>query len=176
MTPTTDRRTIFYTQASNAGPGNEIHRMAIATPQRKERVNFSFSVEVDRRGEWEQIFEESWRVMKYRFYDEKMHGVDWDAIKQPVRAAAEVRRRQRGRVRPGERDDRRAERVAHRRERPVQRVRWTAPYATRLLGFELEPADGRYRISAHLPGRTRRPGVARPEGRRLRARHRRHRR
>jgi hypothetical protein len=44
-------------------------------------VNFTFTVEVDRRGEWEQIFEESWRSMKYRFYDEDMHGMDWAAIR-----------------------------------------------------------------------------------------------
>ena len=62
------------------GTGSEIWRMTIAN-QRKERVNFSFPVRVDRRGEWEQLFEESWRVMKYRFYDEKMHGRDWRAIK-----------------------------------------------------------------------------------------------
>jgi len=36
---------------------------------------------VDGRREWEQIFEECWRVMKYRFYDPKMHGFDWAAIK-----------------------------------------------------------------------------------------------
>ena len=49
--------------------------------QRKERINFTFPVRVDKRGEWEQLFEESWRVMKYRFYDPKMHGKDWDAAK-----------------------------------------------------------------------------------------------
>jgi len=27
------------------------------------------------------MFDECWRVMKYRFYDEKMHGVDWAAMK-----------------------------------------------------------------------------------------------
>ncbi len=26
------------------------------------------------------MFDECWRVMKYRFYDEKMHGRDWAAI------------------------------------------------------------------------------------------------
>ena len=38
-------------------------------------------MKVDQRAEWAQIFDESWRVMKYRFYDEKMHGRDWNAIK-----------------------------------------------------------------------------------------------
>jgi len=35
---------------------------------------------VDHKAEWEQIFDESWRQMKYFFYDPGMHGVDWDAI------------------------------------------------------------------------------------------------
>jgi tricorn protease len=38
-------------------------------------------VRVDERDEWAQMFDESWRVMKYRFYDEKMHGKDWNALK-----------------------------------------------------------------------------------------------
>ena len=41
------------------------------------RVNFTVRVEVDHRAEWKQVFHESWRVMKNRFYDSKMHGVDW---------------------------------------------------------------------------------------------------
>src|SRR5439155_12770226 len=29
-----------------------------------------------------QVFEEAWRVMRNRFYDPKMHGVDWDAARE----------------------------------------------------------------------------------------------
>ena len=47
----------------------------------QERVNFSLTVSVDKPTEWKQIFDESWRVMKYRFYDEDMHGVDWKATR-----------------------------------------------------------------------------------------------
>jgi len=36
---------------------------------------------LDRKAEWSQIFNESWRMVKYLFYDEKLHGVDWNAIK-----------------------------------------------------------------------------------------------
>ncbi len=36
---------------------------------------------IDRAAEREQVFEEAWRVMKNRFYDPKMHGVDWAAAK-----------------------------------------------------------------------------------------------
>src|SRR5262249_58241656 len=45
-----------------------------------EQVNFNFSVRVDRRDEWKQLLDESYRVMKYRYYDATMHGKDWPAI------------------------------------------------------------------------------------------------
>src|SRR5262249_60566349 len=45
-----------------------------------EAVSFALSVRVDRREEWSQILDESYRVMKYRYYDANMHGKDWTAI------------------------------------------------------------------------------------------------
>jgi tricorn protease len=45
------------------------------------RINFTARVEVDHRAERKQVFNESWRVMKHRFYDPAMHGVDWNRIK-----------------------------------------------------------------------------------------------
>ena len=111
-----------------------------------EPVNFSFNVRVDRREEWKQMLDESYRVMKYRYYDPKMHGKDWTAIYAQVQAAAQVRRHERRRVRHRQRDDRRAEHVAHGRERPVERHGRRA-YATRYLGFEIEPANGKYRVT-----------------------------
>lgn len=38
------------------------------------------TITVNPRDEWKQIFEESWRVARDFFYDENMHGVDWNAI------------------------------------------------------------------------------------------------
>jgi len=35
---------------------------------------------LDPRAEWEQIFKETWRVQREYFYDEKMHGADWNAV------------------------------------------------------------------------------------------------
>ena len=43
------------------------------------RITFSVRMEVDRPAERKQIFEEAWRTMKNRFYDAKMHGVNWAA-------------------------------------------------------------------------------------------------
>jgi tricorn protease len=76
MTPTRDRKKVFYTQDSG-----EIYQMELSGQFKKTRVAFDVTTRVDQRAEWAQIFDESWRVMKYRFYDEKMHGRDWAAIK-----------------------------------------------------------------------------------------------
>ncbi len=45
------------------------------------RINFSVRLEVDQAAERQQVFGEAWRVMKNRFYDPKMHGVDWAAAR-----------------------------------------------------------------------------------------------
>ncbi|MBI5359012.1 MAG: PD40 domain-containing protein [Planctomycetes bacterium] len=39
-------------------------------------------VEISREQEYAQIFEEAWLNMKNGFYDEKLHGIDWDKIKE----------------------------------------------------------------------------------------------
>jgi len=51
---------------------------ASATPR---RVDFTVRIQIDRAAERKQVFEEAWRVMRNRFYDAKMHEVDWDAAK-----------------------------------------------------------------------------------------------
>ncbi len=156
LTPTPDRRFVFYrggaaggrgggAGAAPAGSGSEIWRMTMSN-QRKERVNFTFPVKVDRRGEWEQVFYESWRVMKYRFYDEKMHGIDWN---QALARYAPILKH------VGDNEDLydlSNELIGQLNAShtgvsgPASR---TMPrgYGTRYLGFEMEPADGRYRIT-----------------------------
>ena len=37
---------------------------------------------LDRKAEWNQIFHEGWRLIKYHFYDENTHGVDWDYMRK----------------------------------------------------------------------------------------------
>jgi tricorn protease len=159
MEPTADRQTIFFRAAARPAdgqdegpggppsPGFQIQKLAVSGGSaRPENVRFDFAVRVDREAEWKQIFEESWRVMKYRFYDEKMHGYDWAAIKaryEPLLADV------------GSNDDVYALANAMIGEinashtgvggpptRPMPRV-----YTTRYLGFELEPANGKYRVS-----------------------------
>lgn len=152
MTPTADRRTIFFRRPARggdgdgAGGGTEIAKLVIATPQRADPVAFSFPVRIDRRAEWNQLFEESWRVMKYRFYDEKMHGRDWDAIKTRYKPLLQyvgtnedvydLANEMIGELNASHTG------VAGPPTRPMPRV-----YTTRYLGLELEPNDaGRYRI------------------------------
>ncbi len=51
-------------------------------------------VALDRRLEWDQIYEECWRQMKEFFYAPNMHGVDWDALRlryKPLAAAVNHR-------------------------------------------------------------------------------------
>ncbi|MEO6133419.1 MAG: PDZ domain-containing protein, partial [Saprospiraceae bacterium] len=59
----------------------------VDTPKDKtsmdKKVNLSdMKIMVDKKKEWEQIFNESWRQMRDFFYDPGMHGVDWPAIKE----------------------------------------------------------------------------------------------
>jgi tricorn protease len=157
LTVTPDRRYVFYRQGAGGGggrggggaaaaPGSEIYRMALASPQRKERIPFSFTVKVDSRAEWEQLFEESWRVMKYRFYDPKMHGTDWEAARRKYKpllkyAAANEDVYMIAQEMIGELNASHTG-VSGPSSRPAPRGA-----STRSLGFEMEPADGRYKVT-----------------------------
>jgi len=61
----------------------------------KDKLDLSqMEVKVNLREEWNQIFQESWRQMKYFFYDPDMHGMDWEQIRlryQPLAEAAQHR-------------------------------------------------------------------------------------
>ena len=157
MTPTADRRMIFFTRAGGGGgdddgpggqaaPGNEIQKLTLASAQRADRVSFTFPVRIDRRAEWNQLFEEAYRVMKYRFYDEKMHGRDWAAIKARYKPLLryvgtnedvyDLANEMIGELNASHTG------VSGPPTRPMPRA-----YVTRYLGFEIEPADGKYKVS-----------------------------
>ena len=140
LTPTRDRKKVFYAQ------DGEVYQLELAGEKKKSRVEFALSVKVDKRAEWAQMFDECWRVMKYRFYDEKMHGVDWAAMKaryEPLLTYV------------GENQD--LYDIANEMigELNASHVGVSGPpsrqmppqFTTRFLGFELEPAGGAYRIS-----------------------------
>jgi len=74
--------------AAPAGGGRGGRGGAAATPAptaaaggEARRINFTVKVELDQRAERTEIFEESWRIMKHRFYDANMHGADWNKAK-----------------------------------------------------------------------------------------------
>lgn len=46
------------------------------------RLQFVAHVDVDHRRERAEVFDEAWRVMKHRFYDPGMHGVNWEEAKK----------------------------------------------------------------------------------------------
>src|SRR5690606_24435154 len=45
----------------------------------------NMKVWLDRKAEWNQIFDEAWRQMRDFFYDPGMHGVDWPAMREKYR-------------------------------------------------------------------------------------------
>jgi len=45
------------------------------------RIPFTVRLIIDRPAERRQVFDEAWRVMKNRFYDANMHGVNWAAAR-----------------------------------------------------------------------------------------------
>jgi tricorn protease len=146
LTPSHDRRFVFFRGATAGGPGSEVHRMQLSN-QRRARIDFSLPIWVDLREEWKQIFEESWRVMTYRFYDENMHGMDWVAIRTKYRELLpyvstyndlyDVANKMLGELNASHLG------VSGPGSRPQSN-----DYRSRYLGFEMEPGNGgRYRVS-----------------------------
>ncbi|HXC69489.1 MAG TPA: S41 family peptidase, partial [Pyrinomonadaceae bacterium] len=93
-----DGRTVFFserdsiysiplppTAAAGAGAAAAAAAAAPAREATRRRINFNVRVRVDRPAEWSEMFDDGWRTMKYRFYDPKMHGMDWDAMRAKYR-------------------------------------------------------------------------------------------
>jgi len=73
----------------SASQGGDIYRVKAPTSVVVgERVPFVGRVEVDKREELEQVFDEAWNALKNGFYDPKMHGVDWEKMKKKYRPLA----------------------------------------------------------------------------------------
>jgi tricorn protease len=113
-----------------------------ATPR---RINFTARVEVDHRAERKQVFDESWRVMKHRFYDPAMHGVDWEAMRKQYEPLLEY---------VGDREELHDVVMEMIGELNASHTgisgggRQTASDQTRYPGFELEPdASGYYKVT-----------------------------
>jgi tricorn protease len=55
-----------------------------------ETVPLRAEMIVDSRREYLQVFNETWQMLRERFYDQTMHGVDWNKIRESYFARAEV--------------------------------------------------------------------------------------
>lgn len=101
---TRDGRTLFFqesgavysinlpaTGGGAAAGGGE--RPAAASPfggtAQRRRVPFTAKVKVNKPAEWAEMFGDAWRTMKYRFYDPKMHGMDWDQARSKYQPLVE---------------------------------------------------------------------------------------
>jgi tricorn protease len=89
-----DGRTLFFREgrgvysvsvAASGGSGGATPREGAAPAadgaRGKRRLNFTAKVHIDHPATWAEMFGDAWRTMKYRFYDPKMHGHDWDAMR-----------------------------------------------------------------------------------------------
>jgi tricorn protease len=85
-----DGRTLFFQEGDfvysaslppSAPAGAPSSSSPSAPPAPRRRINFVAKVKIDRPSEWAEMFDDAWRTMKYRFYDPRMHGMDWDAMR-----------------------------------------------------------------------------------------------
>jgi tricorn protease len=92
-----DGRTLYFSERdgiysvpvpASPAPGSAAAAAAAGAPRgeaTRKRINFNVRVRVDRPAEWAEMFDDAWRTMKYRFYDPKMHGMNWDAAREKYR-------------------------------------------------------------------------------------------
>jgi len=79
----------IYFTATRAHGGSGVYRVRAPTGVTAgERVPFVGQIKIDRKKELESLFDEAWMALKSGFYDSKMHGVDWAALKKKYRAMA----------------------------------------------------------------------------------------
>ncbi len=102
-------------------------------------------VRVDPRAEWPEIFDEAWRVNRDYFYDPKMHGRDWPAMKAKyapflpyLSSRGDLNRLIQWMCSELA--------VGHHRNTPGESYLEATPVPGGLLGADYEVANGRYRF------------------------------
>ena len=153
-----DGRTLFFRERDSVfsvalapGAGAGAAAAAAAGPPReagRRRISFNVRVQVNRPAEWAEMFDDGWRTMKYRFYDPKMHGTDWDAMRAKYRPLVDY---------VGDRQELLnilnemigELNASHTGAAPPPRGQGGGGVATAHLGVELEPdtTAGRYRVT-----------------------------
>ncbi len=62
-------------------PDGSLHTGKLGKKITVKPVNLSdLKMEIDPRSEWQQIFDDVWRMEKSYFYDPDLHALDWDAV------------------------------------------------------------------------------------------------
>ncbi|HYP00815.1 MAG TPA: S41 family peptidase, partial [Pyrinomonadaceae bacterium] len=96
-----DNRTLFFQEGQAVysvsmpppvpagAPASSAPPATTASAAQRRRITFTAKVRVDRPAEWAEMFDDAWRTMKYRFYDAKMHGTNWDAMRAKYRPLVE---------------------------------------------------------------------------------------
>ena len=67
--------------AAGRGAGAPTAAAQPATGATARQVTYSANIQVDHRALRQQVFNEGWRIMKNRYYDAEMNGVDWAAAR-----------------------------------------------------------------------------------------------
>jgi tricorn protease len=102
-------------------------------------------VRIDPRAEWAQIFAEAWRINRDYFYDPKMHGADWPAVRAKYSAFL-PHLATRGDLDRVIRWMLSELAVGHSTLRPGERLHERETVPGGLLGADYEVANGRYRF------------------------------
>ena len=111
----------------------------------------AIQVRVDPRAEWPEIFDEAWRVNRDYFYDPKMHGRDWAAMKAKyapflpyLSSRGDLNRLIQWMCSELA--------VGHHRNTPGESFAESTPVPGGLLGADYEVANGRYRFKKVFGG------------------------
>jgi tricorn protease len=152
-----DGRTVFFQESNavyslavpaSADAGGRAPGAAGAATAQRRRINFTAKVRINKPAEWAEMFSDGWRTMKYRFYDPKMHGFDWDSMRakyQPLVEFIGDRQELLNIVNEmiGELN------ASHTGAAPPPGQRLEGSVSTAHLGIDLEPDEkaGRYRVT-----------------------------
>src|SRR5262249_35091575 len=68
-------------RGGRGGAPAESNEPAGGAPATARQVTYTANLEVDHKALRAQVFNEGWRIMKNRFYDAKMHGANWNAVR-----------------------------------------------------------------------------------------------
>jgi tricorn protease len=115
-------------------------------PGKEDKLKIdAIEVRVDPRAEWQQIFDEAWRINRDYFYDPHMHGADWPAMKKKY-AEFLPHLATRGDLERVIRWMLSELAVGHSGQAPGERLHEHKPVPGGLLGADYEVANGRYRF------------------------------